>query len=119
MPVLQLRGGLGGSKVQGATTLPELKQQDKLRTAGIIENTANPAGRIKARYAELMAINDHETLQAEALALVEGGGISPKNKDKFVVAVRTERSLQRLQFYLTNFVLAASGHVVLRTGPRG
>jgi ERCC4-type nuclease len=69
----------------------------------------NPATRIESNYTALMSIEDLETLKAEALALVEKGGISTKNAAKFRQIVKTEQKLDRLRAYLTNFLLAACG----------
>jgi hypothetical protein len=72
----------------------------------------NPATRIESKYAVLMGIDNLETLKVEALSILDQGGISPKNAAKFRKVVTSEEKLDRLRFYLTNFLLAAGGLAV-------
>lgn len=69
----------------------------------------NPASRIRARYEELMAIECVDTLKRTALEIAGQGGMSKKNHEKFIVAVQGEAKIDRLRFYLTNFLLAGAG----------
>lgn len=73
----------------------------------------NPASRIREQYSHLMGIRCPQELKNEALRIVAEGGISDQNARKFKAVVAKETRLPRLQQYLTNFVLAASGNAVL------
>lgn len=75
----------------------------------------NPANAIHDNYARLMTITNLDELKTEALALGKKG-FSKKNLAKFVRAVNEANSVTRLQFFLTNFLLAADGLSVSRAG---
>lgn len=79
----------------------------------ISERAGNPASAIKSQYRELMALDCPQTLKQRAGALLAVGGISAKNAAKFRRVLDSEHRLERLQAYLTNFVLAADGLAVL------
>lgn len=74
--------------------------------------TGNPAHAIIEQYQTLMGIRDLTNLREEALKLAKG--FSPKNLHKFRTAVAQATSVDRLQGYLTNFILAADGNKVIR-----
>lgn len=78
----------------------------------ITARAGNPAHDITARYQELMGETDLDLLKVKALNLVTAGkGISAANAAKFRRIVTDSPTLTKLQFYLTNFVLAADGLV--------
>jgi hypothetical protein len=72
----------------------------------------NPTHALKKSYNELMAIEDHGLLAARAISLFQpfvGKGISVTNWEKFKRTISDITSLTDLQFYLTNYLMAASG----------
>lgn len=73
----------------------------------------NPASRIREQYSHLMGIGCPQKLKEEALRVFGTEGVSDKNATKFRAVLAKETRLPRLQQYLTNFVLAASGNAVL------
>ncbi len=74
----------------------------------------NHAYNIREQYNDLMSITDHSQLQQTALSLIHSGSISPTNSKKFTNTVKRSNNLRALQAYLTNFVLAADGHAVIK-----
>lgn len=77
--------------------------------------TGNPTSRIQDHYQHLMGIGCVETLKAEATRVVDAGGISEKNLQKFRRVLATKNSVNDVRFYLTNYLLAGAG---LSTGNR-
>ena len=84
-----------------------------MMSIAISDKPGNPAHSIKTHYHELMLISDPMTLRERALGIAAVGGISEKNKKKFVMTVTKETGLDRLRQYLTNFLLAADGLSVI------
>ncbi len=79
----------------------------------------NPAKVLKAHYELLMAEQDPERLAADVVDLMKGSQISAKNLAKQVGRVQAIRdNLDRLRFFVSNFILAAGGDPVLNVGPR-
>lgn len=75
-------------------------------------STANSTGALQAAYHQLMAITDLPTLQKTAIDVVQklvGSGISPENFKKFQANVANSPTVQKLQYYLTNYILKGSG----------
>lgn len=82
--------------------------------ATLTDKSGNPANTLSTHYGRLMSIDCPNTLKSEALALVVGQpGISKANSAKFKATVNKETRLDRLQSYLTNFMLKADGHGVI------
>ena len=75
----------------------------------ISERAGNPAAAIKAEYETLMGLGCPDELRKRALAIVARGGISDANRVRFERTVRKETRLDRLQGFLTNFMLKADG----------
>ena len=78
----------------------------------------NPASRLRQQYENLMGIGCINELKEAALRIVEEGGVSDKNVQKFKAVLAKEKALPRLQAYITNYVLAASGNAVLGNSRR-
>lgn len=74
--------------------------------------TGNPANAINTRYASLMAHSNLHDLKTAFLAILDQGGISKKNADKARRIANETPTLTKLQFYVTNFLLAADGLAV-------
>lgn len=75
----------------------------------------NPAGRLAARYEELMAIDDAPTLIETIGECVEGVGFSAKNKAKHARTMsQIGHDLYNLKAYVTNFMLAADGLATIK-----
>ena len=73
--------------------------------------SGNATSELQAAYHELMAIPELETLKKEAIRVVQGlvgKGISLPNFKKFQMTVLNSQTLQKLQFYITNYILAGS-----------
>jgi hypothetical protein len=81
----------------------------------LTEKAGNPANRLRVRYAQLMGVSCVETLAQEALATVEGAGVSPRNMAvfRYNLAQAKHRGIDGVRSYLTNFMLAADGLAVI------
>lgn len=97
------------------------REHQKRQRADYTAIVGNPANALHASYQELMAIADPAQLADQALAIVKpyaGNGMSPAHFAKFEEAVaknrRSPNALQRLQQFISNFVLAAAGHGVVK-----
>ncbi len=77
------------------------------------EVSGNPANAIRDQYQDLMALQDIDDLKVRAIAIVNQGGISQRNAARFKNVVARETRLEKLRFYLTNFILAADGLAVV------
>jgi len=74
----------------------------------------NPAGALKARYAELMSITDAATLSIEVVKTVQDTQFSVKNRTKFDSTMdKIQGQLDKIQGYVTNFILSAGGDQVI------
>jgi len=77
----------------------------------------NPAHAIRQRYDELMAIQDPSVLALEAKKIVTpfvNNGMGENNWLRFSATIdKLDGNLAKLQSYLTNFLLAASGNSVI------
>lgn len=78
----------------------------------------NPTKTIEEHYALLMAETDVVALAKDVIELVDvKGGISESNKKKFKMNVAKESTnLDRLKYYITNFLLSGCGLSVIKTG---
>jgi len=100
-----------GGEPREPTTLAE---RTTTMPRDITNDDRNPAGAIKARYDELMAITDAEELSNEAFRTVAGTAFSKRNRASFNRTMQSlEGQLDNLRFYLTNFVLKAGGDGVI------
>lgn len=80
--------------------------------------TNNPTKALEAGYAGLMDETCPRRLADSALTLVrQAGGVSPKNLRRFEVTVTgLAGDIAGLKRYITNFILAGSGLVVVKPG---
>ena len=74
----------------------------------------NPAKVLQANYTALMAEQDRDVLAAKVTDLLKGSQISPKNLAKATSTVRSISSLEKLQFYVSNYILAGSGMATVK-----
>lgn len=74
-----------------------------------LQDDGNPTRKLQEAYASLMAEPDADALRVKVLALVKESKISAKNLQKFDHTVRGISTLEKLQFYVTNYILAGSG----------
>lgn len=81
--------------------------------------TGNPTSALQVSYQDLMKLDCVEKLRETAIGIVTAsGGISEKNRKKFVAVASNEKCINRLRFYLTNFLLSGSGLAVLASYSR-
>lgn len=78
--------------------------------------TDNPSKAIERHYQELMAETDPRQLAADALDLaLKAGNISEKNLRRFRLTLhQLGDDLAKLQYYITNFMLAGAGLSISR-----
>lgn len=82
----------------------------------------NPTWAIQQNYDALMSITDPEQLKQAAIDLVKpyvGQAMSENNWRKFMMAIERTRTIQEIQFFLTNFLLKGSQLGVLRNSVEG
>lgn len=78
------------------------------------QREGNPTHAIQQHYQELMAIDDVDLLKQKALEIVQplvGHGMSTSNYQKFMMNLNRSATagLAKLQYFLSNFMLAGSG----------
>jgi hypothetical protein len=80
----------------------------------LTEVPGNPANALRQHYQELMQIQEPHELAARALEIVQplaNKGMSAQNFMKFkqTLAQASQQGLQKIQFYLTNYMMKAAG----------
>lgn len=89
-------------------------------TPDLSQKAGNPTHGLEQNYERLMQINDPDELKMAAVELAKsyvGKGMKPAGYQKFIRELEraSQRGLEGLQFFLTNFMLAGSGMRVMES----